>query len=148
MNVERILWPTDFTEHSAKALPWLTSLADTYNAEILALNVVDPPTRFEHLADLLGADEVKRFKEASVKHSTEKLFQTCDEHLGTCRLMDKKVVAGDPAEQIVKVARQENIDLIVMAPHSYDPVRRYTMGSVAEQVLRSSPVPVLVVKEE
>lgn len=146
MDVKRILWPTDFSENAAKALPWLISIADKYGAETLVLNVIEQPTRMEQLADMLGPDETKRIREAAFKYSQQKLLETCDTYLKECRLFDKRVVMGDVAEEILRVIERERIDMVVMATHGYGGFKRFTFGSVADKIVKNSPVPVLTVK--
>jgi nucleotide-binding universal stress UspA family protein len=146
MEVKRILWPTDFSENSAKALPWLVDLADKYGAEILALNVTEPLNRYVVMADLTSGDEARRIYDRAREHSVNKLYEVCDKHLDQCRLMDKRVVTGDPAEEILKAIEKENIDLVVMATHGYSGVKRWAFGSVTDKVAASSPVPVLTVR--
>jgi nucleotide-binding universal stress UspA family protein len=59
---------------------------------------------------------------------------------------DSKVVSGEPAASIVAVARELVSDLVVMATHGHSEVRHVLMGSVTEDVVRSSPTPVLLVR--
>lgn len=146
MEVKRILWPTDFSENSAKALPWLIDLADKYGAEILALNVTEPVNRYVVLADLTSGGEAKRIYERAREYSVNKLYEICSEHLEKCRLMDKRVVTGDPAEEILKAIEKENIDLVVIATRGYSGIKRWAYGSVTERVVTLSPVPVLTVR--
>ena len=60
--------------------------------------------------------------------------------------MDTRVHEGDPATQIVRVAQETRCDLIVLGTHGRTGLGRLLMGSVAEQVLRKAPCPVLTVK--
>jgi nucleotide-binding universal stress UspA family protein len=146
MEVKRILWPTDFSDNSAKALPWVVDLAEKYGAEILALHVTEPVNRYQVLADLTTGGEAKRIYERAREISVEKLYAVCDEHLENCRLMDKRVLAGDPAEEIINAVDNEKIDLVIMASHGYSGIKRWAFGSVAEKVAASSSVPVLTVR--
>jgi len=146
MEVKRILWPTDFSENSAKALPWVVDLADKYGAEILALNVTEPLNRYTILADLTSSNEAQRVFERAREKSAQKLYEICDKHLDHCRLMDKRVITGDPAEEILKAIKSDDIDLVVMSTHGYSGVKRWAYGSVAEKIMSASPVPVLTIR--
>ena len=55
---------------------------------------------------------------------------------------------GKPAEEIVNYTVQNGVDLIVMATHGRSGVTRWAFGSIADKVLRSSPVPVMIVRPE
>jgi len=56
------------------------------------------------------------------------------------------VVTGHPAEEIIRFAIDDNVDFILMATHGRSGVKRWAMGSVADKVLRASPVPVWLVR--
>ena len=60
--------------------------------------------------------------------------------------VEARFVDGDPATEIVRIAREEEVALIAMGTHGRTGVRRVLMGSVAEQVLRRAPCPVLTVR--
>lgn len=146
MEIKRILWPTDFSANSAKALPWVVDLAEKYGASILALNVTEPLNRYTILADLTSSGEAQRIFERARENSVHKLYDICKEHLDKCRLMDKRVVTGDPADEILKAIKNDDIDLVVMSTHGYSGVKRWAYGSVAEKIMSASPVPVLTVR--
>jgi nucleotide-binding universal stress UspA family protein len=57
------------------------------------------------------------------------------------------MVRGIPADEIIRLAKAEHADLIVMGTHGRSGLRRLLMGSVAEEVVRKSPVPVLTLRE-
>jgi len=59
---------------------------------------------------------------------------------------ERRFARGDPAEQILRVANEIHADLIVMGTHGRTGLERLLMGSVAEQVLRQAPCPVLTVR--
>lgn len=147
MEIKRILWPTDFSDNAAKALPYVVDLAQKYGASVLALHVTEPVNRYEVMADLTSStSEVQRIYERAKQVSTERLYETCAEHLGQCMLMDKRIVTGDPAEEIIKAVEGENIDLVVMATQGHTGIKRWAFGSVAEKVAANSPAPVLTVR--
>jgi nucleotide-binding universal stress UspA family protein len=59
---------------------------------------------------------------------------------------EHRILVGDPATEIINVAKQENADLIILGTHAWSAPRRLLLGSVAEYVLRHSPVTVYVCK--
>ena len=64
------------------------------------------------------------------------------------RKMIRVVVEGSPKLEIIQYARDQNIDLIVLATHGRTGLRHVIMGSVAETVVRTAPCPVLTVRSE
>ena len=59
---------------------------------------------------------------------------------------EHRMVMGDPADEIVKIAHEDNVDLIVMATHGRTGFKRLLMGSVAEEVVRRAECPVFTFK--
>jgi nucleotide-binding universal stress UspA family protein len=135
LPIRRILIPIDWSESSNQALQLAASLARQYHADLDILFVVPlatvmygppPESYLEHLRD-----ELCRMTPAG--------FKTGIHHL---------LAEGDPARTIIRVARENRCDLIVMGTHGRTGVKRVLFGSVAEEVLRKAPCPVMTVKAE
>lgn len=143
MEVNKILWPTDFSSSAEKALPHVKSLTAQYGAEIHVLYVIED---IAHHAGWYGDFEKKRVQELmehANKTATKRLGQICEKYLEGCPLYIKHVAVGDPAQEILKLIDREKVDLVVMASHGQQ--GNFRFGSVAEKVLKNSPVPVTVV---
>jgi nucleotide-binding universal stress UspA family protein len=138
LNVRSILHPTDFSERSEPAFRLACALARDYGASVVVLHVVPPPaTRAEEVARLPPDDYHEQLWREFLLRMTS---PEPGVRLG-CRLED-----GDPGKEIVRVAEELGCDLIVLSTHGRTGLRRLLMGSVAEQVLRTAPCPVLTVK--
>src|SRR4051794_15128968 len=138
MNAKKILFPTDFSHLSDAALAHATTLARESGAALLIVHVEEPPIAYgggEMYYGIPDPDrsEVRRMLEAVVPTDPEVHY----EH---------RLVMGDPADEIVKLAEEENVDLIVMATHGRTGFKRLLMGSVAEEVVRRSQCPVFTFK--
>ena len=146
-KVERILCPTDFSEGSLQALSAANDIATKLGAELSVIYVLpvlsalptDPTTVFEvhqvqQRQDLLYEDTHKRLYEMT-RELKEKGIQG--------RVF---VEHGDAAGEIVRVAEEQRIDLIVIATFGKTGWRRLAFGSVTEKVVRLAPCPVLVVR--
>ncbi len=141
--IRNILLPTDFSDCSAAAFEHASTFAVMYNARLHVLHVAKTPTSMTFDSDGFGLenvqtshrstheDEVKRFVEKILPHQT-KIIEV--------------VRFGQPYKEIVDYALHEEIDLIVIATHGRTGLNHLMMGSVAEKVVRFSPVPVLTVK--
>jgi nucleotide-binding universal stress UspA family protein len=138
LNIRVLLHPTDFTELSDQAMRMACALARDYNARLIILHVIPPPV-VAYGEGVIPPDPVNRIKE-------------CQENLRLLKVPDDNVRAerrleeGDPATVIVDVAREEHVDMIAMATHGRTGLDRLFAGSVAEQVIRKAPCPVLVTK--
>jgi|SRR5579864_8764894 len=138
IRFDRILVPVDGSEFSLAIIPAATEFARLFEAEVTVV-CVDSPTLLpmipgvDSLDDLLVPIEtrslptVECFRKSGVRVSSACLW-------------------GDPASQIVDYSASKGMNLITMATHGRSGVARWFMGSVAERVLHSSGVPLLLVR--
>jgi nucleotide-binding universal stress UspA family protein len=129
----RILFPTDFTKGSRRALPWVKLLAGAFDAEVVAIHAAPFPT----LASLP--------RHPSAEHEVPTpmdLRSFLEPDLPGLRLT-VRVPWGPPVVSIVDTARRERADLIVMATHGYDSVGDRLRGTHTERLIRLAPCPVL-----
>jgi nucleotide-binding universal stress UspA family protein len=138
LPIRVILHPTDFSERSRSAFRLAHALARDHGARLLVVHVGMPVTAFAE--GVLPLDD-----ESYTLALREKLegIRAADPRV---RLAYRLVLGADPAAEIVRVAREAPCDLIVMGTHGRTGLRRALLGSVAEQVLRRAPCPVLTVK--
>jgi nucleotide-binding universal stress UspA family protein len=139
MHYKKILFATDFSPASDAALKYATSLARDSGATLVILHVEELPTPYAGGEMLLPQPEypnpeIRRMLEAVVPPDKNIKYE---HHL----------VLGTPAEDIVRVAKEQNVDLIVIGTHGRTGLKRVLMGSVAEAVMRRANCPVLTLKE-
>lgn len=142
MKLEKILVPTDFSSHSDQALQWGASLTERYGARMLLLHVI--PQAVEEVS-MHGSEGEQRIMDLEAK-AEEQLHEIALEDLGERLPVDVKVAIGKPAESILRVAREEGVDLIVMGTHGYGELHQLLLGSTAETVFHNAPCPVFMVR--
>lgn len=143
--IKKVLVPTDFSGYSLSAMDYALSLAAVYEAKVYLLNVVDNiPTGAFHTIDL-DAEAVRRNAQ---ERAVDELKKFVSQKLEGREDLVQVVRCGNPAEEIAAFAKDEHVDLIVMATHGRTGLAHMLMGSVAERVVRESNVPVLTVKPE
>ncbi|OKY79196.1 MAG: Nucleotide-binding protein UspA family [Candidatus Methanohalarchaeum thermophilum] len=135
---DKILLPTDGSEKMAKVIDNAVNLAEKYNSILHTLFVVD--TRY---ADLLTGE---RGLEASEKMGKKAIKEVENEAKKKTIEITKNIVKGIPAQEIIKYADENKIDLIVIGTHGKTGLNEYLLGSVAERVLRHSNVPILLTR--
>jgi nucleotide-binding universal stress UspA family protein len=153
LPVKRILCPTDFSEPALEALKAAGELAQHFAASLLVVNIVPPipvPTRpiaGSTLAEpeLSPAFDVTSYLMELTNSAKEGLEKLVKEHVPQGVSVEVAVSSGQPDLEIIKIARQERIDLIVIATHGQRGWRRFLFGSVAERVVRLAENPVLVI---
>jgi nucleotide-binding universal stress UspA family protein len=146
LAIKKILFPCDLTPHSAKILRYALALADTFGSRVCILHVV------QDLRDWAGLYMPHKHLDLEQKeveeHARQSLVRFCLEIPAARMDAEKRVVSGAPAEEIIKFARTEGPDLIVMGTHGRKGIEYSLFGSVAARVVRLSPVPVLTVNPE
>jgi universal stress protein A len=143
MKIQSILFPTDFSHYNDFALEYASTLAAEADATLHIVHVHD-------VRDLSAA-----MGEASYLYAStwQEELEAARDHLNSIRPTRSGVscehhcLTGTPDEEIVNLAAEKNIDLIVMASHGRTGLSRLLIGSVAEGVMRKAPCPVLIVKQ-
>ena len=146
MEVNKILWPTDFSSSAEKALPYVTDLTQKYGAEIHVLYVIEDIAHHDSWYGEFDRTHVDKLMEWADKSAKKRLDQVCEKYLNSCPLYVKHIAIGDPAQEILKLIDKEKVDLVVMASHGVK--GNFRFGSVTEKVLKNSPVPVTTIPLE
>ena len=130
---QKILVPLDGSESSQSVLKHVVTLAIGCKVpEVILLRVREPMAK--HVRDALVADL-----------EAEEYLSTVTEYLKAEGVdASTAVAAGDPADEILNYAHNNEIDLIIMSTHGKSGVSRLVFGSVADKVIRHSRVPVLL----
>jgi len=146
LPIKKILLPCDLTPHSSKILNYALALADTFGSRIGILHVVQD---LRSWAGLYMPHKNLGLEQADVvAHAQQSLIQFCVEIPAARENAEKRVVSGEPAEEIITFVKKEGADLIVMGTHGRKGIEYSLFGSVAAKVVRLSPVPVLTVNPE
>lgn len=143
MEVKRILWPTDFSGSAEKALPYVNSLTEKYGTEVHVLYVIEELGIHESWYGEFERSHIKKIHEWEDKTAKKRLDETCSNFLEGCPLYIKHVAIGDPAQEILKLAEKEGVDMVVMASRGLK--GHFRFGSVAEKVVKNAKVPVVTI---
>jgi nucleotide-binding universal stress UspA family protein len=135
---KKILVATDGSRFSTLAIGKAIDFAAAYGGSLVAVSVVDVPTEFYAEAPQAVDDMVRKAKEytAAVRKQAEAAGVKAETYVGE----------AEAFEAIVKLARDREVDMIVVGSHGRTGLRRLLMGSVTEKVIGHAPCPVLVVK--
>jgi nucleotide-binding universal stress UspA family protein len=150
---KKILVPTDFSAPALEALKRAVEVAQHFSASLLLVNIVPPipvPTRpiaGSTLAEpgLSPAFDVATYLKELTDAAQKGLRDLANEHVPQDIEVQLSVSSGQPEQEIINIAKQENADLIVIATHGERGWRRFLFGSVAEKVVRLAERPVLVI---
>ena len=148
LRIQKILVPTDFSECGNYALSYAASLARTFGSSIICVHVIEPivPTvGYSGMTEPLPIADISEQLEDSAERELPKLAE-CDDCAGLD--VEELIVHGEAASEIVRVANERNVDMIVVSSHGRTGLGRILFGSTAEAVVRHAHCPVLVVKPE
>jgi nucleotide-binding universal stress UspA family protein len=146
MLIRTILLPTDFSECANYALSYAASLARQFSASIICVHVIEPmmpAVGYTGLTEPMPIADLNEQLEESAERELPKIAE-CDDCEGIA--IEEVIVHGDAAAEIVRVASERKVDLIVIASHGRTGLGRILFGSTAESIVRHAPCPVLVVK--
>ena len=137
---ERILFPTDSPETTDSVLAHAVDLSEQYNAQLHVLYVVDSTVFANDVETGVIVEEFESAGERIAKEATARAREAGLEDV------ESAVVHGHPSREILGYADDHDVDLIVMGTRGRTGLGRFLLGSVAEKIVRLSPVPVLTVR--
>jgi len=142
VSIKKVLCPVDYSACSENAFKYAVHIARTESARLYLMHVIDirsfgheSPLDFD--APKPGDDVIRRIKEELVRKAADEVKGVDIESI---------VVVGVPVKDILSVAKEKKVDLIVMGTHGRTGVPHVVIGSVAENVVRKAPCPVLAVR--
>jgi nucleotide-binding universal stress UspA family protein len=146
LQLRRVLLPTDFSGCANFALPYAAAIARAANATVICLNVVEPivpAVGYSGMAETMPIAEMSEQMEDSAERELPDVMN-CEDLRGL--KVEEVIGHGDAAAEIVRVADEHEVDLIVISSHGRTGLGRIIFGSTAEAVVRHARCPVLVVK--
>ncbi len=147
LAAKNILVPTDFSEHSDKALKQALDIARQNKARLYLLHVVHQAVH-QCVTDSCLSDEIMRQMESNLTAGAQQNLQKQLAKFPEAREVDvvTEVRRGFPPDEIVKEQQEKEIDLIVIGPLGRTGIARFLVGSVTKSVVKEAKCPVLVVK--
>ena len=137
---QHILVPTDFSPVAERALEAAVDLALTFKSRLTLLHVWNLPVMGYAEGLTWPIDEMKTAAERALQETRERVAQ---------RILQAEAVLerGLAWERILDIVAKRDVDLVVMGTHGRRGLPRLLLGSVAEKLVRLSPVPVMTVSE-
>lgn len=137
LSIKRILFPTDFSDGAARAFPQAAFLAHAHDADLCILSVAGRHLHTYH-------DMKKRHPLSSSE--LDEMMGALPFDVSDLSIEQVQVEGTVVSDRIIEAASERDIDLIVMGTHGRTGLNRLLMGSVAEEVVRSAPCPVLTTR--
>jgi nucleotide-binding universal stress UspA family protein len=142
---KRILCPVDFSEASMKALEYALALAKEADAELLLMHVIEGVADIQHWQQPTNPS-ILEYLRLSEHHALTRLRQVMPKDAHTWCTPKEILMTGKPHQEILRVARDEHVHLIVMGVHGRNPIDLMFFGSTTNHVVRTATCPVLTLK--
>ena len=147
LHIKSILWPSDDSDSSVRALETAVQLAKQFGAKIYGLQVVAEVPIYANTAVPMTGFDIPRYEDELKKSTHQALKQRIAAKVPDNVEVETFVELGKPSDVIINFAKEKKIDLIVMATHSRTGISHFFIGSVTEDTMRRSTTPILVVPE-
>jgi nucleotide-binding universal stress UspA family protein len=144
-DIKKILCAVDFSDSSRIVAEYAASLAGKLGAEVVVLYVA--PSLTQYVGFHVPPSSIESFVGGIVDGAEQTMEKFIAEHFQGISAAGK-VTTGYAAEEILTVAQDNGVDMIVMGTHGRKGIDRILFGSVAEKVVKSAPIPVFTVRPE
>lgn len=145
LPLKKILCPTDFSEPSCEAIKEASELALHFASELILIHVVTPIPIIP-VSPGSTVINLPSYQQELEVYAKNMLRDLVEEKVPKKVQARTEVILGDPANEIVRMADDEKVDVIVIATHGLSGWRRLVFGSVAEKVIRVAHCPVLSIR--
>ena len=144
-TIKKVLVPIDFSDYSKSALKYAVNFTKSFNAEIILIYVVEPviyPPDFS-----MGQIAMPSINTEWDDRAKDELAKLAKNEITGVNSVKTVIKTGKPFVEIIETAKEENVDLIIIATHGHSGVEHILFGSTAEKVVRKAPCPVLTLRE-
>jgi nucleotide-binding universal stress UspA family protein len=142
-EIKKILFPVDLSVVSSKIASSVIAFGESFDAEIHLVHVA---VSMEEIAGIYGPDAIVGNFDDEVAESAEKELEKFEKKFFAGYPNKKRVVLkGDPVDEIIAYIKAEKIDLVAMGTHGRKGLDKILFGSVADRMVKNSPVPVLTI---
>lgn len=143
--IKKVLVPIDFSDYSINALKYAVDFTQHFEADMILISVIEPmiyPADFS-----MGQVAIPATDQNLTERVENELKDLAEKEIGD-KVKTKRIIkSGKPFYEINESARDEDVDLIIIATHGHTGVEHLLFGSTAEKVVRKAPCPVLTLRE-
>lgn len=144
-DIKKIVCALDLSPHSVEVAEYAVTIAKALDADVLVVYVA--PVLTQYLGLNVDSGSIDHFVAEIVVGAERSMKEFMELHFKSVRAV-AQVLTGYASEEILAVAQSAGANLIVMGTHGHKGIGRIIFGSVAEQIVKSSPIPVLTIRPE
>ncbi len=145
-DVNRILIVSRSTKHCQKAVHYGISLAQKYGAKLFVIHVKDDPYMLE--GGNIGIASLQSERKRLQQKFRDEIDQIIEAEKALGFPIDAVMKEGKPSEEIMKMVKEENIDLLIMLAHEEGYFEHFLFGRDNEELIRKMPCSIMLVKKE
>jgi nucleotide-binding universal stress UspA family protein len=143
ISFKNILFPVDLSPASQKIVPYVNTMAEKFGSNVCLFFVA---RNLKYFADMYVPDpSIFSFEREILEGSTKRLTEFKEKYFQDMPKVQIKVVSGDPAGEILHYIKNETVDMVIMGTHGRKGLDKIVFGSVADRIVKSSLVPVLLI---
>ena len=142
-DIKKILFPVDLSEVSSKIVPWVYTVVAKFDAEVHLLFVARTFQYYSY--GYVDPKSIVSIEEQLIKGGERKIDEFSSSYFAEYPDCKTVVVLGDAVEEILRYINKEEINLVIMGTHGRKGLKHVLLGSVADRVIKMSPVPVLTI---
>lgn len=142
-KIKKIICALDLSQHSSLVADYASTIAKAFDAEVIA--VYAAPALTQYVGFHVPHSSIENFVGEIVAGAEKTMEDFVAENFQGIKATGK-VVNGYAAEEILSLVEKEGADLIVMGTHGRKGIDRILFGSVAEKIVKSSPIPVMTIR--
>jgi nucleotide-binding universal stress UspA family protein len=143
-QVQKVLFPIDFTSHFETLLPWVSTFAKKFDSTVYVLFVTQDLANFSTFYVPHG--NIQSFQQEAVAAAKKRMASAVQEFFKDFPKLETRVELGNAAAKILELAEKEQIDLIIMGVHGRKGLDRAIFGSVADKVVQGASCPVITIR--
>lgn len=142
-EIKTLLVPVDFSDVAPVVVNWAKDFAKQLGAKIVVTYILEDLAAYEGLyVNVQALTEIENTLLEGAKKSMDEFMQT---HFSDFANAESVIEKGDVVETILRIAKEKGADLIVMGTHGRKGLDKILFGSVAEGVVKNSPIPVVTI---
>ncbi len=150
VTIKNILVPTDFSESATAAYAYAREMAAIFKSKIILIHVYEPIVFYSEAP--IGMPDLVDIEKNIHASSDQSMDRIIDQHFRggehESLSVEKLLIQGKPFIEIIRVAKEQSVDLIIMSTHGRSALEHILLGSVTEKVVRKAPCPVLTIRSK
>ena len=144
-EIKKILLPIDFSDGSKELLKYATYFAEKFSATIFIVSVVEFPFTYSYY-EFDPLDKIAEFKGNVMDYAHKQMEAFLEDNRNQLTVpVESSILTGRVAEELIRSAENESVDMIIIGTHGYKGLDRMIFGSVAAKVIKLAPCPTLTV---